>query len=207
MGKYPVRILWQWSKLPKAEFFVRNKGDKEGKASLAEYLGVRAEPWYSSSEVQEYNIIPFLAYYDVFKNYYANKQEERFYVMGGSSIQNAATVVSEDFTGKIADDATNKTLICETESTVTITGINLNLEDIKKILFTIDTDSIYIDVKFDNGGKNFWQKVKVEKDKIVLKTIKGGYYQLSRNIAGTAGSDVTLKGATEDIVQGTVTNA
>ena len=44
-------------KFPKAEFFVRNKGDKEGKASLAEYLGVRAEPWYSQSEVQEFNII------------------------------------------------------------------------------------------------------------------------------------------------------
>ena len=58
-------------KFPKAEFFVRNKGDKEGKASLAEYLGVKAEPWYTTSEVQEYNIIPFLAYYDIFKNYYA----------------------------------------------------------------------------------------------------------------------------------------
>ena len=79
-------------KFPKAEFFVKNKGDKEGKASLAEYLGVKAEPWYSKSEVQEFNIVPFLGYYDIFKNYYANKQEERFYVMGGSMIQNATSI-------------------------------------------------------------------------------------------------------------------
>ena len=88
-------------KLPKAEFYVRNKGDKEGKASLAEYLGVKAEPWYKDSEVQEYNIVPFLGYYDIFKNYYANKQEERFYVMGGSVIQNATTIVAEGWKGSI----------------------------------------------------------------------------------------------------------
>ena len=130
-------------KLPKAEIFVRNKGDKEGKASLAEYLGVRQEPWYSTSEVQEYNIVPFLAYYDVFKNYYANKQEERFYVMGGSSIQNATTIVSEDFKGTI-NKFVNDTIICTHKSTVTITGTDIKLEDVKQIKFTIDSSTIYI---------------------------------------------------------------
>ena len=127
--------------------------------------------------------------------------------MGGSSIQNATTVESTDFTGKIADDVTNKTLICEIESTVTITGTNLNLEYIKKVLFTIDTQSIYIDVRFDEGGRNFWEKVSVEKNEIVLKTIKGRYYQLSRSIVGNAGDNATLKGATKDIAQGTITEA
>ena len=78
--------------------------------------------------------------------------------MGGSLIQGETNIESTDFTGKIANDLTNKTLICETESTVTITGTNLNLEDIKKVLFTIDTQSIYIDVKFGEGGRNFWEK-------------------------------------------------
>ena len=194
-------------KLPKAEFFVRNKGDKEGKASLAEYLGVRAEPWYTVSETQEYNIVPFLGYYDIFKNYYANKQEERFYVMGGSIIQNATTIVSGDFTGKIIDAGINKILSCKTESTVTITGTDLKLESIKKIKYTIDSSPIYIDVRFDEGGRNFWEKVNVEKNKIVLKTVKDGYYQLSREIVGNAGDNVTLKGTTEATTQGTVTEA
>lgn len=30
------------------------------------------------------NAIPFLAYYDIFKNYYANKQEEKFYAIAGA---------------------------------------------------------------------------------------------------------------------------
>ena len=106
-------------KLPKAEFYVRNKGDKEGKASLAEYLGVKAEPWYETSEVQTYNIIPFLAYYDVFKNYYANKQEERFYIMGGSLIQNATTIETTDFNGSIVLYS-NSTLKCTSPATVTM---------------------------------------------------------------------------------------
>lgn len=194
-------------KLPKAEFFVKNKGDKEGKASLAEYLGVKAEPWYSTSEVQEYNAIPFFAYYDVFKNYYANKQEERFYIMGGSSIQNATTITSKDLTGKIADTGTNTVIVCATPAEVTITGTDLKLSDIKKIKYTIDTTPIYVNVRFDEGGANFWEKVSVEKNKIVLRTVQDGYYQLQRSVVGNPGNNITLKGATETISQGTVTEA
>ena len=46
-----------------------------------------------------------------------------------------------------------------------------------------------------------------EKNEIILKTIKGGYYQLSRGVVGNAGDNVTLTGATEDIAQGEVTEA
>ena len=30
------------------------------------------------------NALPILAYYDIFKNYYANTQEENFYIIGNS---------------------------------------------------------------------------------------------------------------------------
>jgi hypothetical protein len=36
------------------------------------------------------NAIPFLAYYDIFKNYYANKQEEKFYAIAGAQKIRAA---------------------------------------------------------------------------------------------------------------------
>ena len=145
---------------------------KYGLGSINEYFGVKGSPKNTNTNlgVGDYQIIPHLAYYDIFKNYYANKQEERFYIMGGSLIQNETTIESTNFTGKIANDATNKTLICDTESTVTITGTNLNLESIKKVLFTIDTQSIYIDVRFDEGGRNFWQKVSVGENEIILNT-------------------------------------
>ena len=174
-------------KLPKAEFFVRNKGDKEGKASLAEYLGVRAEPFWTKSEIQEYNATPFLAYYDVFKNYYANKQEERFYVMGGSSIQNATTIVSEDFVGNIVL-ANNDTLKCASPSTVTITGTNVKLESIKKIKYILDSNPIYIYLR-DASGRYLWETVS-EEAKVVIKARTGTYYQTSRVLQGDTGQSI-----------------
>ena len=182
-------------KLPKAEFYVRNKGDKEGKASLAEYLGVKSEPWYTTSEVQEYNIVPFLGYYDVFKNYYANKQEERFYVMGGSTIQNATTVVSEDFTGNVYKNTYTFDFYCTAPTTVTVTGTDVKLEDIKEIKFTLDSEPIYkkiVDI-------DAWEKVSVEKNKIIIKAKVGQYYKTSRTIQVDPGTSVTLKGTTENI--------
>ena len=192
-------------KLPKAEFFVRNKGDKEGKASLAEYLGVKQEPWYTTSEVQEYNIVPFLGYYDVFKNYYANKQEERFYVMGGSTIQNATTIVSEDFNGNIVL-YNNDTLKCTSPSTVTITGTDIELEKVERIKYILDSNPIYIYLR-DGSGRYLWETVSEEKNKVVIKTRTGIYYRASRVLQGNTGQSITLKGTTENISQGTVTKA
>lgn len=190
-------------KIPKAEFFVRNKGDKEGKASLAEYLGIRQEPWYTTSEVQEYNIVPFLGYYDVFKNYYANKQEERFYVMGGSSIQNATTIESKDFEGK-KTMYVNDTLECTVSSEITIKGTDLKIEDIKKIKYTIDTQPIYLYV-VDSANRILYDTVSVKKNEIVIRTKVGYYYQVSKVLQGAPETIITLKGTEENISQGTVT--
>ena len=32
----------------------------------------------------EKNAVPLIGYYDIFKNYYANTQEEKFYTIGGA---------------------------------------------------------------------------------------------------------------------------
>lgn len=68
---------------------------KTGKGSLAEYLGLRYEP-IGRTKVTNVNAVPYFAYYDVFKNFYANKQEEYFMLMGGSMIINGGTVATED---------------------------------------------------------------------------------------------------------------
>lgn len=56
-------------------------------SSLPSYLGVKSlqkkENEGSSCVID--NAIPFLAYYDIFKNYYANKQEPYFYTIAGAS--------------------------------------------------------------------------------------------------------------------------
>lgn len=187
-------------KLPKAGMWLTNY--KSGKASLMEYMGIRKQPRDSSLEkgVGYYNIVPFLAYYDIFKNYYANKQEEYFYVMGGSTIQNATTITSEDFTG-VVNTYSSDTLTCSTACTITITGTNVSLDNIKKIKFTIDAEPIYI----ISTAKNLWETVSAEKNKLVIKSIPGYYYQLSRPLVIEGGKTVTLKGAAENIANGTVT--
>ena len=58
-------------KLPVAMQWAKGGTSKYGKASLNEYLGVRGLPAESNGNtgVGDYQIVPHLAYYDVFKNY------------------------------------------------------------------------------------------------------------------------------------------
>nr|DAE48207.1 MAG TPA: Major capsid protein [Microviridae sp.] len=199
-------------KLPKFQTVVKTqmgeqppyyKGKKFGKGSLAEYLGLRYEPTLKEGEQALVNAVPYFAYYDIFKNYYANKQEDYFMLMGGSIIQNATDITSEDFTGTIANTGTNNILTCTIPSTVTITGTDIKIETIKKIKYTIDSTPVYIDVEFSEGGTSYWQKITVERNKIVLKSVKGNNYKLSRKIEGNSGDTKSLKGTTENITQGT----
>lgn len=186
-------------KLPKAGMWLTNY--KSGKASIMEYLGIRKQPRNSSlaDRIGYYNIVPFMAYYDIFKNYYANKQEERFYIMGGSTIQNATTIVSGNFSG-IVGTFSNDMVKCTEPCTITITGTDVKFENIKQIKFTLDNDPIYI----TSTGQNLWEPVTTEKNKLVLKSIVGYNYKTSRPIFIEGGKPVTLKGASEDITQGNV---
>jgi hypothetical protein len=190
-------------KLPVSQIYAEN--GKMGKGSLTEYMGVRKAAKDAKNDTYKgsYQVVPILAYYDVFKNYYANKQEERFYVMGGSIIQNATTIVSQDFTGYVYKNTYTFDFQCTIPTTITITGTNLNLGDIKRIKYTLDSEPIYIEIVDIDA----WEKVSIEKNKIVLKTKVGNYYKTSRGIQVSPGTSVTLKGTTENISQGTVTEA
>jgi hypothetical protein len=70
------------------------KSKKSGKGSLAEYLGLKYEP--IRDKVNNVNAIPYFAYYDIFKNYYANKQEDYFMLMGGSQIITGGSLTTYD---------------------------------------------------------------------------------------------------------------
>lgn len=178
------------------------KSKKSGKGSLAEYLGLKYEP--IRDVVNNVNAIPYFAYYDIFKNYYANKQEDYFMLMGGSTIMNATTIESETFTGKaIEGTGTKKLLECVGPATVTITGTDLKIEDIKKIKYTIDSSPIYIYVRFEEGARSYWEKVSVGKEEIIIRSRAGGIYEVSRPLNIDAGQTVNLSGTTENIAQGT----
>lgn len=199
-------------KLPKAEIFVKNKGDKEGKASLAEYMGLRAEPWYTTSEIQEYNIVPFLAYYDIFKNYYANKQEERFYVMGGSSVQNATTIVSTKFDGfKIwsGDIYANRLRSVNGDCTVTITGTDIKLDDIKTIQFTLDGNTVGLYFKGTNSN-SVYDQIEITTNtpnKIVFNIKENTTWDFDKEFRVNEGTIINLEGKEQTITQGTIVEA
>lgn len=84
--------------------------------SLVAYTGVRAlstlEPY--GSKMKTFNCIKLMMYFDIFKNYYANKQEKKFYVISGNTYylykQIASTLIEGNMSLTIANsDDSQKT--------------------------------------------------------------------------------------------------
>lgn len=83
-------------KLPQIKVTLKNNQDaitteeeqwnQVNPSCLLAYLGIRgfANITEPSSKTVTKNALPILAYYDIFKNYYANTQEEDFYVIGNT---------------------------------------------------------------------------------------------------------------------------
>jgi hypothetical protein len=75
-----------------------NKGDNQqiNSSSIYSYLNQRGLGSVSSGyAVRKFNAIPYLGYWDIYKNYYANKQEERGFVIHAEK-SNAFKVLSAD---------------------------------------------------------------------------------------------------------------
>lgn len=77
-------------KMPKLVW--KNRKDigqlKWSNSSLFHYLGLKTTPREVKSTTNvdtKINAVPVLAYYDIFKNFYANKQETKFYTIGVQS--------------------------------------------------------------------------------------------------------------------------
>ena len=102
------------------------------------YLGFRNKGRELSDSldfVHKFNAIPAIAYYDIFKNYYANKQEENFYMIGGSP------VLQISINGENIQD--NENIPCtlgEITSASTIT-ISPNTIEKKEIRFRVKTSA------------------------------------------------------------------
>jgi hypothetical protein len=82
---------------------------------LLAYLGIRgfANMISTSSKIASKNALPILAYYDIFKNYYANTQEENFYIIGNT----------EELIITINGTEVNPNIIPSNEGRVNNTGI------------------------------------------------------------------------------------
>lgn len=77
-------------------------------SSLISYMGIKAfntlQPYGNK---KTYNCLKLMMYYDIFKNYYANKQEENFYVISGNTYylykQVANSLIKGNFSITIAN--------------------------------------------------------------------------------------------------------
>lgn len=88
--------------------FSSNKPEEKfNPSSLYSYIGWKGTRSKTIAEVGKKNAIPVLIYLDIFKNYFANTQEDNFYIITGST---EATVTFEQqnedtFTTKVKEDA------------------------------------------------------------------------------------------------------
>ena len=120
-------------KFPKfSHYAVVNKEGDDGKticegkmtnpSSLVNYLGykgtrLKKEFAESAPIAVDVNALPYLMYWDIFKNYFANKQEKDFYYVGIGQTVRTFTVGTSDGSHEINIDETTRMLI---SATVTI---------------------------------------------------------------------------------------
>ena len=84
----------------------QSKGAKHNPSSLYSYIGWRGSKQAEGGNVARKSAIPVLIYLDIFKNYFANMQEDNFYIITGST---KATVTFEQqnedtFTAQVGQD-------------------------------------------------------------------------------------------------------
>lgn len=118
-------------------------------SSLPFYLGYKS---YQKSEGKnwDWQALPLIMYFDIFKNYYANKQEEYFYTIDGvktlTSANNSTTPNSYYFAG-IETDIHNNTRVVSIVSNPTTSAITLQgdgLAIIFRDLVDVDLNNIHL---------------------------------------------------------------
>ena len=91
---------------------------------LLAYLGIRgyANTPSSGEATVSKNALPILTYFDIFKNYYANTQEENFYMIGGSPTLkvtiNGENIPNNDDIPSALGEVTSNNLITITPKTI-----------------------------------------------------------------------------------------
>ncbi len=133
-------------KLPKLQ--TTNEGNT-GKASIWNYLGTK-----NIKANEKVNAVPYLGYLDIFKNYYANKQEEYFYILNSSykTTEYVLTNISPSENAGIANpfnvdingQGNNKALLLE--------NITIDMKTLSPAIPDINRSKSYIQVSITSAG-------------------------------------------------------
>ena len=156
-----------------------NTGDNAqiNSSSIYSYLNIRGLGRNNGGTYNQrkFNAIPYLGYWDIYKNYYANKQEERGYVIHASDLSNAFTFESCD-------------VIVDGVSTGTTTDIFGVSGDVNSSAQSGELPSVSIQGEFQ------WENAGAEYGNLDFSTI-------TINIDGT---DFALTDLFTNIVEGTI---
>lgn len=100
---------------------------------LLAYLGIRgyANPRVSEEKTVSKNALPILTYFDIFKNYYANTQEENFYMIGTSP---KLTVNINSIVVNNPDDITESQGSINPTSTIKISTTSISKDNVRLIV-------------------------------------------------------------------------
>ena len=187
-------------KLPKAKpQFTHQEDYRTAKGSIAQYFGLNGEPKNKTGKGFYLQIVPYLAYYDIFKNYYANKQEKYFQIMGGSVLGNRQTITTTEFTGVIGTNVSNYVMYNDTITTNTTITLEGSKKTPKEVIFLLNG------VQVKMLTKNFWGWEKIEEtdNKVVYQVRRKGHFQTEfESIIGYNGTTVTLTGFKQIIAEG-----
>lgn len=100
---------------------------KHNPSSLYSYIGWKGTRCKETSNISKKNAIPALMYLDIFKNYFANTQEEYFYIIAGSTEAKVTIQQPEGdtFTVQVGKDVNHAWNIQKASSTTLKAGDNV----------------------------------------------------------------------------------
>lgn len=156
-------------------------------SSLAAYLGYRGlgQELDQNHTVRKFNALPLLMYWDIYKSYYANKQEEIGFVL--TPTRSRITRFSKDTVSPTDPNNINYTIPTEGSTNMDLDTVNAGIDEIDvhilgyELPLKLDEVFIIADEQHGTGGTTqFFLIVKKEfKGKTLQKiTIKNAYTSL-----------------------------
>lgn len=134
---------------------------------LLAYLGIRgfANTPKSGEKTVSKNALPILTYFDIFKNYYANTQEENFYMIGGSPVFNIR-INGKDIPNN--DDIPSALGEITTASSITLSPPKLTKEEIRlRVKTSVSAREQILTVDQIGTWTETTQNIKIDTTKVV----------------------------------------
>lgn len=121
-------------------------------SALLAYLGRRGfsgtESTFPDKNMIKFCAVPAIAYYDIFKNYYANKQEEKFYTIANNNIVNYQSFLNINRSNVLVGGSIK---LFDVTSETEAQQVKLNIGGIEAILY--DWAQLYnATLRYENNG-------------------------------------------------------